>query len=109
MASMPTLLAYRNDLENPFCEIAFDNGERITVRLAADGITIDRLAGDGRSVEALFRATPEIAARICAALIHPAPAGQTTPLDILLAAVTALGSPGKVARAFRDAAGQAGD
>ena len=105
---MPTLLAYRNDREKRSCEIAFDDGERIAVRIGANGLTIDLLADHGRPGKALFRAAPEIAARICAALTHPAQVGETTPLDIVVAAVTALGSVEKVRRAFRDAAVKAG-
>jgi len=108
MASMPTLLAYRNDREKRFCEIVFDDGERIAVEVAANGLAIDLLADGGRPGETLFRASPAIASRICAALTYPASAGEMTPLDIVVAAVTALGSAEKVGRAFRDAAVKAG-
>jgi len=101
---MATVITYRNDDSRPYAELALDSGERVLLTLDHGGALIERLAGRGRPAEVLFRGTPALVAQICGGLMDRKPAEQSTPLDILLAAILQLGSAAAVRDAFRDVA-----
>ena len=101
---MATLSYYRNDADNPSCEIVYDDGDRVVLKLDADGLVIERLPSPGRRHEVLVRAAPDTVSRICASLLHPMRSARLTPLDILLAVAIGLGSADRLKTAFREAA-----
>jgi len=105
---MALLIKYRNERPRHFCEVELRSGERVAVTVDGDGIIIERHGSSDTSHNTLFRGGPDAIAEICGALVSNAAAsnasrGRMTPLDIILAAVVALGSAAKVRKAFREA------
>lgn len=98
-----TMLVYRDDGVRPHCEIALSGGDRVQLALDAAGLVIERLAGDGRSAELLFKAPPKIVSRLCAGLVGPKERTEAPPLRILAATVQRIGTAADVKAAFKAA------
>jgi hypothetical protein len=104
---MALLIKYRNEPPQRFCEVELKSGERVALKVDADGVVIERVGLSGTSRNVLFKGGPDAVAEICGALVSKtlaseASGGRMTPLDIVLAAVVALGSAAKVRKAFRE-------
>jgi hypothetical protein len=104
---MALLIKYRNEPPQRFCEVELKSGEQLALKVDADGVVIERLGHSGTSRNILFRGSPDAIAEICGALVSKTLASEAngvrmTPLDIILAAVVALGSAAKVRKAFRE-------
>jgi hypothetical protein len=104
---MALLIKYRNEPPQRFCEVELNSGERVALKVDADGVVIERLGHPEASRNILFRGGPDEIAEICGALVSrtlasKASEGRMTPLDIVLAAVVALGSAAKVRKVFRE-------
>src|SRR5947209_19348784 len=100
---MSALVLYDSDGPRQRGEAVLDDGSRVRVALAADGVTIERLAAPGRAQTLLCHASPDLAAWIAVSLREkgkPAPAI----LDIFLELVIELGSAPAIAAAFAAAA-----
>jgi hypothetical protein len=104
---MALLIKYRNEPPQRFCEVELNSGERVALKVDADGVVIERLGHPEAPRNTLFRGGPDEIAEICGALVSrtlasKASGGRMTPLDIILAAVVALGSAARVRKAFRE-------
>lgn len=101
---MPKILTWRNDGEQPYCQMLLENGDAVAIALSAEGVRIDRLGRDGTSSESLFRGDADVATGICIGLLAGKPPQSTTPLDVLAAAVAGMPSATAVRGAFTEAA-----
>jgi len=97
---MATVLRYRNDGGQPFCEVALENGDRVLIMVEAGGVIIKREARLYISEEVLFLGTVHLATEICLALLDGRPASETTVLDIFLAIVSQFRSADDIRAAF---------
>src|SRR5260221_7076631 len=104
---MALLIKYRNEPPQRFGEVELKSGERVALKVDAEGVVIECVGRPGASRNVLFSGGPDAIAEICGALVSKtlaseASAVRMTPLDIILAAVVALGSAEKVRKAFRE-------
>jgi hypothetical protein len=97
---MATVLRYRNDGGQPFCEVALENGDSVLIMVEAGGVIIKREARLDISEEVLFLGTVHLATEICLALLDGRPASETTVLDIFLAIVSQFRSADDIRAAF---------
>jgi hypothetical protein len=101
---MSAVVLYQSEGPLQLGEAILDDGSRVRVALAADGVTIERLAAPGTAQAVLCRASPGLAACIAVSFgdrREPAP----PVLDVVLALVIRLGSAAAIAGAFAAAAG----
>ena len=100
---MSAVVLYQSEGPRQRGEAVLDDGSRVRVALAADGVTIERLAVPGIAHTVLCRASPDFAAWIAVSLGDGrAPAPPV--LDVVLALVVRLGSAAAIAAAFAAAA-----
>jgi len=97
------VLVYRDDGDQPHCDIALANGERIRLALDTNGLVVVRLGLAGAGPELLFSGRPAVVAKICAGLVGPKTRSDATPLRILASAVVRIESAASVRAAFLDA------
>jgi hypothetical protein len=105
---MSTLVSYESDGQRQLGEAILDDGSRIRVALAAEGATIERLAGSGGAHELLFRASPDLAAWIAVSFREGRDPASPV-LNIFLDLVVSLGSAEAIKSAFAAAAATRGD
>lgn len=100
---MGTVLAYHNDGDRRFCEIALAGGDRVQLNLGKHGLTIESMHAEKPPV-LLFEGDAESVTGMCVALLGRAPASDKSALDVLVSVVTQLPSAMHVRDAFRAAA-----
>lgn len=97
---MATLLRYRSYGALPFCEVALQNGDRVLIKVEADGVTIKREARRDIPEELLFLGPVHAAIEICLAMLDGRPASETTVLNIFLSIVSQFRSADDIRAAF---------
>jgi hypothetical protein len=95
---MATVSAFDDGLPAPHAEIAFDNGEKVSLQLERGGLTITNIS-DG---SILYRTDAATVARMCAALAS-SPGPLASPLKMLVALVAQMHAADEVRSAFRAA------
>jgi hypothetical protein len=98
---MATLLRYHSSSRQPFCEVALENGDRVLVKLEADGVSIKREARGDIPEEVLFLGSVDLATDICMALLERRRVSETTVLDSFLAVVSQFRSADDIKAAFK--------
>ncbi len=97
---MSTIVTYRNEPHQKYCQVALDNGEQVTLRLDPSGMTIELLAGSSGPGAVLFHADAERATSIVKSLAEEGASDPARVLDLLLAAIMELGSAAKIKAGF---------
>ncbi len=101
---MATLMRYRSYGGQPYCEVAFENGDHVTITVEAGGVTIRRLARRDKTEEILFIGPVHVVTDMCMALLDGRPASDTTVLDVFLSVVSQFRSAEDIRAAFAEAA-----
>ncbi len=101
---MTTVTSYRNDAQQRSCQLVLDGGDKLALRIDADGLAIERLRDAAGPSELLYRGGIDQATEIAAALVSEESARPDAVLDVLVAAIDRLGSAERVKRAFKAAA-----
>jgi len=97
---MATLLRYRSYGDQPFCEVALQNGDRVLIRVEAGGVIIKREARPDTPEEIVFLGSVHLATDICLAMLDGKPASETTVLDVFLSVVNQFRTADDVRAAF---------
>jgi hypothetical protein len=97
---MATLLRYHSSGRQPFCEVALENGDRVQIKLEADGVSIKREARGDAPEEMLFLGSVDLATDICMALLEGRRVSETTVLDTFVAVVSQFRSADDIKDAF---------
>jgi len=84
--------------------VALENGDRVLVKLEADGVTIKREARGDTPEEILFLGPVHLVTDICMALLDGRPPSETTVLDTFLAVVSQFRSADDIKAAFKTVA-----
>ena len=97
---MATLMRYRSYGDQPYCEVALENGDRVLITVEAAGVTIKRLPRRDAAEEILFIGCVHLVTDICMALLDGRPASETTVLDVFLSVVRQFRSADDIRAAF---------
>jgi hypothetical protein len=100
---MGTILVYRNDGDQPYAEVALDNGDTVQLRLNRGGAAIERQAPAGGQAELLFQAKPEVVSDLCLLLMGGKMSPKAQPLDLLASIIMQMRSAEDVRAAFKQA------
>ncbi len=100
---MGKILAYQNDKDRRFCEIALTSGEHLHLQVDENGVVIEHATVSGKPADLLFKGNPEVVTYLCTALLKGTPAGDNSVLDILASVVNQLPTAEHVRDAFRTA------
>lgn len=96
-------MRYRSYGGQPYCEVALENGDHVTVTVEAGGVTIKRLARRHAAEEILFIGPVHVVTDICMALLDGKPASDTTVLDVFLSVVSRFRTSADIRAAFVEA------
>ncbi len=95
-----TVLTYRNDADNPHCEIALANGERVRMQIDKYGLVIEQQPAGEQTPALLFKGDADLVTDMCMAFVGSKPASRQTALELLTSIVTQLPSAQHVREAF---------
>jgi hypothetical protein len=101
---MGYVVSYDDEFGAPHSEIALASGEHIFVTLDQNGIVVKALARPGSTQRVLFEGNPTTVAKICAGLFDDTGGPKTSPLHMLVAAMTQMPNSAAVEGAFKTAA-----
>jgi hypothetical protein len=101
---MGYVVSYDDKFGTPNSEVALTSGENIFVALDQNGIVVKALARPGTVERVLFEGSPKTVAKICAGLFDDTGSPNTSPLRMLVAAMTQMPNSAAVEGAFKTAA-----
>jgi hypothetical protein len=100
---MPTIIAYRGDCPQPFCDAFLDSGEHILISFNDAGAIIEQLPSIAAPRKLLFEGSTQLISWICANLCEGTPA-KISALSIITSAALGQDSAQKVSSVFEAAA-----
>jgi len=97
------VVSYDDKSGTPSSEIELNSGEHVLLSLDQKGLVIKLLARPGNAERILFKASASTVAEICAGLFDDQGKSRTSPLQILVPAVTQMPNAAAVQAAFKAA------